>query len=223
MKAILVGTALLALSACSSMGGSNSLPATSFDGLTLQSQKDFDAVYAKTDVDVKTYQKVMLVPGDVAFKKDWMRDYNRSTNLSERVNEDDVAEIKAKLSKQVYEAFKTSLANQTSFELVTEQGEDVILLKPSVINLDVNAPDIQTASRQRTFVDSLGEATLFLEGFDSVTGEIVVRVIDRSIDRDSGMMQWGNRTNNAAEARRMSKRWAENFNELLALAEAGKH
>lgn len=221
MKTIIVGLLLLAVVGCSATGKSEA-PEFSFDGLALKSQEDFDAVYVDAAVKVSDYKKVMLMPGTIAFKKDWMRDYNRSTGVNEMVTEKDMATIKARLSKLLYESFKQSLSDQTTLEFVDEEAEGVLLLKPSIINLDVNAPDINRGARDRTFVDSLGEATLFLEGFDSVSGDILVRVIDRSKDRESGFFQYANRATNTAEAKRMINRWSDKFNDLLALARSGE-
>ena len=41
----------------------------SFDGLGLSGQGDFDSVYLKPNIDLKAYNNVMLMPGDVSFQK----------------------------------------------------------------------------------------------------------------------------------------------------------
>ncbi|NQX88131.1 MAG: hypothetical protein HRT77_05675, partial [Halioglobus sp.] len=46
--------------------------------------------------------------------------------------------------------------------------------------------------------------------FDSVSGDILGRAADRQVARQAGsMMTWNNRVTNAAEARRMFGRWAD--------------
>jgi hypothetical protein len=56
------------------------------------------------------------------------------------------------------------------YAVVDEAGEDVLLIRPAIINLDVNAPDTPQAGRSMTYVASAGEMTLYLEAYDSEPG-----------------------------------------------------
>jgi hypothetical protein len=181
----------------------------SFDGLALSNDGSFDSIYVKPKVDFTLYDKVMLMPGDVSFKQNWAREHR------EDVTERDVSTIKTRLSRLVYESFKTSLAEQTRFQLVSDTGAGVLLLKPSIIKLDVHAPDVNTTSTSRKFVKSAGEASLYLEVYDSVSGEILARVIDHQEDREKGFFEWANRISNTTDAKRIIKKWTTRFNNLL--------
>jgi predicted DNA binding CopG/RHH family protein len=224
MKVIIAGLIFFAIVGCSAVGTADKQASASKseqgestpDGLALKSQADFDSVYVKTKTNISDYKKVMLVPGTVAFKKDWLRDYNRNASVSARASEKDVTNIKERLSALVYETFKQSLLQQTDLEFVDEMAAGVLLLKPSIINLDVNAPDLVKAGRQRTYTQSSGEGTLYLEGFDSVSGDILLRVIDRAKDNESGIYEWSNRVTNTAEAKKTVERWSKKFTDLLA-------
>ncbi len=93
---------------------------------------------------------------------------------------------------------------------------DVLLLRPAIIDLDINAPDRPTAGRSRTFTASAGAATLFIELFDSVNGTIIGRAIDRQAARRAGgRMSWSNGVTNSAEARRMFRHWADVLRDFL--------
>jgi hypothetical protein len=86
----------------------------------------------------------------------------------------------------------------------------VLLLRPAIINLDITAPDVPVAGRSRTFTASAGQATLFLELYDSVTGELLARAIDvKSANSMGGFISVTNGATNRAEAQRMLKRWAD--------------
>lgn len=182
----------------------------SFDGLALTKEDSFDSVYINADVDFNTYDKVMLMPGDVSFKKNWERSHKFD------VTEKDISAIKTRLSKLVYEGFKASLADQSRLEVTSTAGAGTLLIKPSIIKLDVLAPDIHTSARTRVYTRSAGEATLYLEVYDSVSGEILARIIDNQEDRDDGFLDWANRVTNIAEAKRIIKKWSARFNELLS-------
>ena len=55
-----------------------------------------DAAYVAPGADFRTYTKVMLDPGEVAFKKDWMRDVNDSSaGVSKDVTDEDAQKILA--------------------------------------------------------------------------------------------------------------------------------
>ena len=146
------------------------------------------------------------------FKKNWAHDHRRD------VTERDISRIKTRLARLVYESFKTSLSEQTRFQLVSEKSAGTLLLRPSIINLDVNAPDVNTVSRKRTFTKSAGEASLYLEVYDSVSGQILARIIDHQEDRDNGHLDWANRISNTADAKRIIKKWTTRFNDLLSKA-----
>ena len=68
--------------------------------------------------------------------------------------------------------------------------------------------------------------TLYLEIFDSVTGQILARVVDRGEDRGMGRIEWQNAVTNKAEADRILRRWASalraRLDEVHGKAPAGK-
>ena len=63
--------------------------------------------------------------------------------------------------------------------MVEDAGEDVLIAKPAIVDLDVIAPDLQTAQRSKTYSESAGEMTLVLELYDSLTHDKIVTVRDR--------------------------------------------
>ena len=76
------------------------------------------------------------------------------------------------------------------------------------MDLDVTAPDVDSASRGRTFTASAGAMTLYMEFYDSVTSSILGRVVDRQNARDNGVMMISNQVTNKAAADRLFKKWA---------------
>ena len=82
----------------------------------------------------------------------------------------------------------------------------------AISTLSVNsddAPDVNTPGRVTNYVASAGAATLYLELYDSVSGEIIARIIDRRNMQDYGYARWANSVTNRADAKRMFKRWAD--------------
>ena len=126
-----------------------------------------------------------------------------------RVTHSDMEQIRADVEAVLAEVFTAELENQDRFEVVTEPGDNVLDLQVAVIDLDVNAPDVNTISNIRTFTKSAGTATLIIEMEDSTSGDLLVVAADRREARDNLHMEWATKTSNSAEARRLFKRWAD--------------
>jgi len=83
----------------------------------------------------------------------------------------------------------------------------VLRNRTGVLNLYLNAPDVQAAGRSRTFTANAGEATLVIEVRDSITGALMGRVVDRRETRDTGM-QMASSVTNLSDFRALFKQWA---------------
>jgi hypothetical protein len=198
--------ALLALSVMPAMAA-DELPATTPDGLELLSGTKVKAVYAKPGATLEPYTKVALIDCYVAFRKDWDRDYNRDASFDRRVHADDMERIKSALAEEFKKVFTDELG-KGGYEIVDHTGEDVLIVRPALINLEVTAPDVMSASRSRSYVTSAGAMTLYMELYDSVTGDIIAKVIDPEASDRGGFAIEANRVTNKAEADRILRKWA---------------
>ena len=187
------------------------LPAVSHDGLELRKGKAA-VVYVRPGVDFSGYQRFAILECPVAFSKDWERE--RKSGAA-RVSQKDMDEMKADLSAEFLKIFTDELQNKGGYQIVTAGAEDVLILRPAIIDLEVSVPDSMSAGRSYTLSESAGGMTLYLEIFDSVTGQILARAIDRQEDRGTGRIQWQNSVTNKAEADRMLRRWASALRERL--------
>ena len=82
-------------------------------------------------------------------------------------------------------------------------------LRPAITDLDVNAPDLDTSTNVRTFTTEAGEMTLYMELYDSATGDKIGEVADREQAIDRSHFQYTNRVTNRAEANRILNKWAK--------------
>ncbi len=198
-------------------------PAVSPEGMNLEISTSSTIAYKKEGVDFSEYDKVKLAPSQVSFKKNWKRDYNRDQiSLSNRVKDDDMMRIKSQVAELFDEIFKEELGASKYNYLVDKVDGKTLLLKPAIIDLDVYAPDLQTASRGRTYTQESGEATLFLEVYDAVSGQILARIVDNEVIGDRGYANWSNRVSNRADAKRSIRKWAVSLREKLDAQHAGK-
>jgi hypothetical protein len=180
-------------------------PEVTIEGLQLVKDSDLALVYISPGAELGRYRQIQLAEPHIAFRKYWQRSQNRTR--STKVNAEDMARIKTDLSSLFREVFSQALEDG-GYELVTGRGDDVLLIKPSIINLDIVAPDVSTASNTVIFAESAGEMTLYLELYDSVTDDLIARATDRQVDRETGYFEWQNRVSNRAAARRIMRVWA---------------
>jgi hypothetical protein len=206
----------LLLTASSLSAAKVEIPEVSVDGLHHVKDSKLALVYAQPGVDFGQYQRVYLADTYVAFKKNWQRSQNRSG--SQRVSAGDMEKIKIELASLFRQVFTETL-EEGGYELVTERAEDVLIIKPAIINLYIVAPDV-SAGISHTYTESAGEMTLYLELSDSVTDDVIAKAYDRALGRETGYFEWRNRGTNRAAAKRILKVWANVLKEGLDEAKA---
>lgn len=187
------------------------------EGLQLVEDSNLALVYAQTDVDWGQYSKIYLDDAYIAFKKNWQRDYNR--DHLDKISADDMTKIKMELSGLFRDVFTETL-EEGGYELVLETGEDVLQIKPAIIGLDIVAPENGSPGVSRTYSETAGEMTLYMELYDSVSGAMLAKALDRKEDRRTGYFEWQNRVTNRAAANRILKVWANVLKEGLDDARA---
>lgn len=179
------------------------------DGLRLVSDSEVAAAYLDPAADLSGYDKIMILDCYVAFKKDWRKD-KRATGSQIRISASDMDRIKADTAALFRDVFTEKLAEDDGYKIVNSAGDDVLLVRPAIIDLDVAAPDTAAAARSYTYTTTAGSATLFIELYDSVTGDILARAVDRkSAQNAGGHVSYTNRVTNRSDARRMLAKWAE--------------
>jgi hypothetical protein len=195
-------------------------PAVSPDGLQLRKTLEYGAVYLKQGADFSQYKSVGLLQCYVAFAKDWAKDYNQNeADLSEQVTPDDEARIKNGLSDAFNKVFVAELGRNGDFQIVTTQGPGVLMLRPSLLNVVVTAPDVNSPTPSADIVASAGQMTLYLELWDGGTSTLLARVIDTEADRSTGgMAQDANSVTNRAAADIILKNWADRLRKALDAA-----
>ncbi len=183
----------------------NPAPVT-LDGLHLLPDTQLGLVYADPEADLSGYDKLLLMDAQVAFRKNWRQEINR--NRPFRVSTRDMQRIKADVAELFREVFTQELKS-TGFRLVSEQAENVLLIRPAILDLNVNSPDTPSANTTRSISQSAGDMTLYLELRDSVTGDILVKAMDFQFDRSNVTPFMMDRTRNERAARRILTSWAQ--------------
>ena len=203
---------VFALAASSPAWAKKSLPAVNDEGMELVKDTKMTTVYADPGADLGIYKRVLLQDATVAFKKNWQRDQNRSNHFKVRTK--DMERIQEDVATLFREVFTKELLDG-GYEMAEEIGDDVLILKPAIVDLDVIAPDVQRASREYSYSESAGEMTLNLELFDSLTGDKIAKATDRQRDFRRGYLEWRSSVSNRSDARRMMTSWAKALRSAL--------
>jgi len=186
-----------------------------YDGLIEVDKSKADIAYIDPDADFSGYKRVMILDAHVAFVKNWRRDQNRMSSRS-NVSNADMERIRSEVANLFKEVFVEVLAADDGYEIATETGDDVLLIRPAILDLDVTAPDTMSAGRGRTYAASTGAATFYIELFDSVSGAIMGRAADRKEARRNGSrLSWSNSVMNRQDGRRLFTRWATQLRSFL--------
>lgn len=200
-------TVMMTLSASAAQ---SELPDVTEDGLHRLEGSKLAIVYAEPGASLAGYSAVKLLDATVAFKKNWMRDQRKRSASPLSVTTNDVEKIKNDLAREFQTVFIEAL-QAAGYPVTDAAAEDVLLLRPAIINLDVTAPDTGKAGRSYSMSASAGEMTLYLELYDSVTGDLIAKAMDRKVDNPSrqGYYTWSNSVTNRQAALRILEGWAE--------------
>lgn len=198
--------------ACGLSAAGADAPAETVEGLQLVEDSKLATVYIEPGVDLGQYSRIFLYDPYIAFRKDWKKEQDSKNPAS--IDYEDMAKIKIELSAQFREIFAATL-EEAGYELVSERAEDILLVKPAIINLDIVAPDVDSAGSTHTYAETAGEMTLYLELYDSVTDDLIAKAMDRQQDRQTGYIRWQNRISNRAAAERILQTWADVLKEGL--------
>ena len=194
------------------------LPEVTPDGLHLVKQDEFSALYVRPGVSFAPYTKVAILECFVAFKSGWVQSMNADDPLS--LTPQTVKDIKTRLAAEFMKVFKQQLSAD-GFAVVDDAAKDVLVLRPAIINLEIQAPDPMGQADEVTISQSTGQMTLYLELYDSVSSELLARVIDASAAGGSGgSFGWQTSVGNLMAADQILKQWSDRLEKYLRSAQA---
>lgn len=210
----------LGVGSVSDLPAKEPVPEVSPEGLQLQNSKDARLVYLKPGATFEKYDRVAILDSDVEFAKNWQRDYNADVGgLQGRVTAKDMDRMKAAVAAEFKKVFTEELQKNGGYQVVDTAAPDVLILRPAIIELQVSAPDLQTANMRTTLVRSLGKMTLYLELWDSSTDTILARIMDPQEDESvGGTAKIANRGSNKDAVQDMLREWAKKLRKHLDAA-----
>jgi hypothetical protein len=184
-----------------------------FAGLERVDDAEVGVAYIDPKADFSVFKRVAISDPYVAFRANWRRDQNR--NRIRPITTGQMDRIRATVASLFKEVLTETLEADDGYEVVEVADYDVLLVKPAIIDLDFNAPERGVGGASTTVSASTGSATLYLELFDSVSGDIIGRAADRqdaSTNRHFGL---AGEALAEAQARRIFEGWASTLRGFL--------
>jgi hypothetical protein len=192
-------------------------PEVDKDGLHLYKQTKERIAYVKPGATFTQYKRVAILDPYVEFSQEWVQDYNRDQrDPSRKIKDSDLDRAKSALQSDFKRIFTEELQKEGRYQVTASGGSDVLVLRPALINIQVNAPDLMAAGRSTTYAESAGAMTIYLELWDSGSNALLGRVIDGSVDPSSFTQRSSSVTNRAA-AERIMRAWADELRSRLDL------
>lgn len=159
------------------------------------------------------YGKLLVDPVGVTYERDW--------NLRHpEVDTKNAAKLRGFVSASFTDVLVHELQRPSAYTIVSEPGADVLRVHAQIVDLDIAAPSLPAPVNKNRYVLSAGEMTLLLELYDSRTGALLARAVDRKRGRETGTLQIANADTNAADLRRAFAAWAAALRDGLDAARA---
>lgn len=190
-------------------------PAVSPDGLHLVKNTEFAVVYVKPGATLKPYTKFAILDCFVSFAPNWRE--NMQTNFNIPITEDQIKQTESELAAEFKKVFVAQL-EQGGYQLTTDAGPNVLVLRPAIINLSITAPQDMEDPDEQTFSTSAGQMTLFLELYDSVTSQLLARVVDPESSSNYGIFTWGSKVGNIRAADEIMTKWSDTLRHYMEAA-----
>ena len=217
-KFLLVIAAALAIAGCATSAPSVDTSAEAemtFDGLYPVKNSRADEAWARPDVDLTQYSKIMLESVGVEYRPGG--ESGGTFRARTTAGHYEVTEAqKAKFESTMREAFIEELGKSEHFTIVSEPGPDVLLIRGALLDVVSYVPPESIGGRTDVYLSKVGEATLVLELRDSITEAILARAVDRrAAEKFGSFPEKSTRTTNMSDVRRLARTWGRLLTQRL--------
>jgi hypothetical protein len=164
------------------------------DGLVRVPSARKVSVYRAPDVPFHRYQRIVIAPIPVVFRKTWLRE-NHELKPAE------IERIQGDFARAFREVLLEELVERGGFELAETAGPDTLRVEPYVLNLNIVAPQASAEMRSHTYVRTGNSMKLAVELRDAASSVIVGRIINMVHPQEWSVAQFASKVSNFGEAR----------------------
>lgn len=188
---------------------------TTPDGLVRVPSRSAGGVYRAPDTSFIQYRRVILEPPSIGFVKNW-REKHADVSAVE------FARMRAETVQLFRQEFTREFVERGPYEIAEDPAADVLLIVPTIDDLDIVAPESAVEPGTRTY--TTGPITMKVSGElrDALTGKLVGRVITYQPPERYAFneLRIANRVTNAHEQRIVFAKWSRLVREALNVAKA---
>ena len=158
----------------------------SVDSLVKVKPRLMEMAWLLPGADFRPYTKVIISRTQVAFRQNWLKDYNEGTRLGMggQISQDQANQIMAAAQTNFDDVFADAF-KKAGYEVVTTAGPDVLRVNSAILDLNVNVPPGMTTG-MTSWIITAGDAALIVEVRDTLTNALLGRVADRQATQNLG-------------------------------------
>jgi len=188
---------------------------TTDDGLVRVASRSIGGVYRDPDATFTQYQRVILEPPSISFTEGWAKKHPE-------VGAKELARLRAESIQVFREEFTREFVTRGPFKFADVPAPDVLLVVPSIEELDFKAPESAMDPSSSTFVNTR-LVTMKVSGDlrDALTGKAIGRVIYIHADEQMTMRR-ADRSGNVREQAQAYEQWTQLAHEAISVAKAAK-
>lgn len=186
---------------------------TTPDGLVRVPSRRSGGVFREPGWPFTQYQRLIVEPVVISFIKDWEKNHEKE------ISEKEIRRIRDETSKAFREEFERELITRGKYRFANEAAADVLIVVPTITELDIPAPDSDMLDRDSYAPRSVG-LRITGELRDATTSRLVGRV-----DTFAGGDRYGmnelrpvNRGTNSHEIGNGIRQWTRLLREALNVA-----
>ena len=176
------------------------------DGLYPIKRSYMRRAWAREDLDLEGYDKIMIVSGGIQYRP--VKKVSRIAARSGTADGFPISEEQQETLREIVrEQFTKALGEIDRFTFTDQPGPNTLILKAAIIDVVSFIPP-EPMGRADFYLRSIGEATLVLEIVDSQSKAVLVRAADRRSAEQRGIVMESSRGLNRSQVRQVASQWA---------------
>lgn len=185
------------------------------DGLVRVPSPSAAGVYRDPDATFTQYQRLILEPPSISFTKEWAE---KHPDVGSR----ELARLRAESIEVFRDEFSREFVKRGPYRFADEPAADVLLVVPSIEELDIKAPESAMDPSNTTYLNTR-PVTMKVTGDlrDALTGKVIGRVIYFHAEEQTGLKRV-DRSANVREQGHAYEKWARLAHEALGVAKTVK-
>jgi hypothetical protein len=185
------------------------------DGLVRVPSSRKISVYRAPEVPFHRYQRIVIAPIPVVFRKTWIRE-------NHELKPEEINRMKEEFAAAFREVLVEELVERGGYELAETVGPDTLRVEPYVLNVNIVAPQAGAEARSHTYVRTGNSMKVAIELRDAASTVIVGRIIQVVQPQEWTIPQFASKVSNLSEVRSRLADTARYTREALNVANAAR-